>query len=741
MLNLEFSDDHKLLRDSVARFFEDESSVARVRAAEPLGFDPVLYRSLAEMGMLGLRAPEAAGGSATGLMDAVIVAEEAGRQLASAPLAEAMVAARLLGELGGAETAGWAERLIAGEAVVTLALHEVRPGRAQVVPAGAVADAVLILEGDTVSLVTLTPAGQARPNHGSQPIASLVLSGPGAAGETILVAKGPEARQAFLAGREEWKLLVAAQLNGLSRRALDYAVEYAKERIQFDRPIGLYQAIAHPLADRAVDIDAAQLFVWWTIQQIAEGTADAGAAVAMAYWWAAKVADETTRRAVHTFGGYGVTLEYDLQLFFRRAKAWPLVLGDPLDELAEGGRRLWLGAAAPLPPAGDPGLDFGFGAEAEALAQETRDLLARITTPEWRAKAHYSYEGYDPEVNRKIGEAGLVHPSWPVEWGGRGAHPFAAALSLSVWDEFNVTGHAQSVSHFVGATLLECASDELKDEILLDIGKGITNCSLGYSEPSSGSDIFAAKTRAVWDEAAQEWVINGQKMFTSGAELTDYIFLLTRTDPEARKHAGITMFLVPKTTPGVEVHPVHTMQEERTNATFYTDVRLSDRYRIGEVNGGLRVLGAALKLEHGAGYNPGNHHLVEAAVEWARQPGADGRPRIEDKATLVRIARVKANAYMKELIAKRAMYFGVNHPERRTAYGPMNKLFGSEAYQRDMSDLIDLTAPDSLFHGREGLGAIELGHRHAQISTIYGGTSEVHRSMVAEVGLGLPRSR
>ena len=124
-----------------------------------------------------------------------------------------------------------------------------------------------------------------------------------------------------------------------------------------------------------------------------------------------------------------------------------------------------------------------------------------------------------------------------------------------------------------------------------------------------------------------------------------------------------------------------------------------------------------------------------------RGPGPDGSPRLEDTSTLTRIARVKANAYMKELIAKRAMYFGVTHPGRRTAYGPMNKLFGSEAYQRDMADLIDLAAPDSLFHGRDGVGPIELRHRHAQIATIYGGTSEVHRSMIAEVGLGLPRSR
>jgi 3-oxochol-4-en-24-oyl-CoA dehydrogenase len=620
-------------------------------------------------------------------------------------------------------------------------LHEARAGISQVVPAGGVASAALTLEGDEVALVPLAPGAPISLNHGSQPIARLALATADLSGERIVLAQGAEARTKFLAGIEEWKLLTAAQLNGLSRRALELAVDYAKERLQFDRLIGSYQAIAHQLADRAVDVDAAQLFTWWTIQQIALQTSDAAAAVALSFWWSAKVADETSRRAVHTFGGYGTTLEYDLQLFFRRAKALPLVFGDPGEQLVEAGRRLWLGAQAPLPDSGDPDLDFEFGDEPEALAAETRALLGRVTTPEWRAAAHYSYSGYDPEVNRKIGEAGLVHPSWPAEWGGRGAPPFAAALSLATWGEFNVTGHAQNVSHFVGSTLMACACDELKREVLPDMGRGITNASLGYSEPHSGSDIFAAKTRAVWDEANQEWVINGQKMFTSGAELTDYIFLLTRTDPDAAKHAGITMFLVPSKTPGVEIFPVHTMQEERTNATFYTDVRLPDRYRIGEVNGGVSVLGAALELEHGAGYGPGKHGLVETVVEWARQAGPDGSVPIENPATIARIARVKATAYLKELIAKRAMYVGVSNFGKRTAYGSMNKLFNSEAFQRDFADLIDLTAPESLFHGRDGLGEVELGHRQAQISTIYGGTSEVHRSMIAEIGLGLPRSR
>src|SRR5688572_13420673 len=164
MLNLEFSDDHKLLRDSFLRFFEEESSIARVRAAEPLGFDAALQKSLGEMGALGIRVAEAAGGSGAGLMDAALVCEAAGRHLASAPLVEGIVAARLLAELGG--PAEVLEGLLAGDKVVTLALREAKAGAAQVVPAGAVADAVLALEGDEVFLLKRTPKGVAAGNHG-----------------------------------------------------------------------------------------------------------------------------------------------------------------------------------------------------------------------------------------------------------------------------------------------------------------------------------------------------------------------------------------------------------------------------------------------------------------------------------------------------------------------------------------------------------------------------------------------
>ena len=194
-------------------------------------------------------------------------------------------------------------------------------------------------------------------------------------------------------------------------------------------------------------------------------------------------------------------------------------------------------------------------------------------------------------------------------------------------------------------------------------------------------------------------------------------------------------------TPGVEIHPVHTFMDERTNATFYQDVRIPDRYRLGEVNGGARVLASALSLEHGGGY----YHLsilemIDAVRDWAEGRQRNGRPLIEDENVLARLAQAHCHARVAEALSGRPLGMKLaGLPD--FAYGPAAKVFATEAFITDSADLIDLAAPQSLVRGKEGLGLVEKGYRHSTATTIYGGTSEVMRSMVAERRLGLPRSR
>jgi alkylation response protein AidB-like acyl-CoA dehydrogenase len=730
-MQLDLNDDQRLYKDSFERFFAAQSTPARVRAAEPLGFDPALWRGLAELGALPMRAPAAAGGGGAGLMEAVLLMEQAGKRLASAPLAEAVVAARLLGELGGAVALDWLARLAAGDVVVTLALHDVATAAAQIVPGGAVADATLALDGDT--LVLFEGKGEAAANLGSLPLSSYRLDGP----RTVL-SQGAAARSLFLAGLEEWKLLTAASLAGIAGQALEMAAAYGNERVQFDKPISSYQGLSHPLANLVTDADGAQLLVWWAVWSLAMGKADTAAAVSMAYWWAARTAGEAVAQSLHTFGGYGLSLEYDIQLYHRRAKALALTYGNPDLELDEAGRRLWLGAAAALPVTGDVGIDFGYGEKAAAIAAETRAFFESYLTPELRARAHHSWEGHDWGLHRALGEAKLLFPGWPVEHGGRGADAYEATASQHVWDEYGWTINAVAVSSMVGFSTIWFGTDELKREALPRIASGEVVCCLGFSEPGSGSDIFAAKTRAVRD--GDDWVINGQKMWTSGADLASYVLLLTRTDPEAPKHKGITMFLVPMNTPGIEVTPIYTYPDERTNVTFYTDVRIPDRYRLGKVNGGLEIMTAALRLEQGgAGFISPHRHALEHAIEWATTE-SQGKTPIEDVSVRRVLARVATKLVVSDIIFRRSLFVRVSGGVD-LAYGPMSKLFSTEAFLRDSTDLLDLTAPYSLLKDRHGLGMIEAAHRHAAATTIYGGTSEVQRSQVAERRLGMARSR
>ena len=731
-MNFEPSEDQAMIAESFARFLDEQSSPARVRAAMPLGFDAGLWRGIAEMGGFGIRAPESAGGLGLGLLDATLLMEEAGRTLASGPIAEAIVAARVLAEAGEDALAA---QVIAGDAIVTIALHDAAEAPVQWVPGGAVADHVIVRGGEAVYLVAPTAAEKATvANLASTPVAEIRLDA--GASRTPL---GAGAAAVFAGGIEEWKLLTAAALSGVAREAIRLASAYASERVQFGQLIGTYQGISHPLAELFVHVEGGKFLLWKAIRDIADGTATAAAEVPLALWWNATTAGKVVAQALQTFGGYGLTTEYDIHLYNLRARALPLVYGDPALLLAEGARRLYAGSTAALPDAGAVSIDFDLGDEARALADEVRAFFDRILTPELRAKAHYSFAGHDPYLHRKLAEARLLFPAWPEEVGGRAASPYANSAAMAVWEENGWTSHAAGTTQMVGTIIRRFGSDELKAEVLSRIQNGEVICSLGFSEPGSGSDVFAAKTRAIPDPDGNGWRIEGSKMFTSGADQADYVLTLTRTDPEAAKHRGLTMFIVPLKSEGVEIQPVYTFQDERTNITYYDGVRIPDSYRLGDVNGGARVMATSLEMEHGASWAKTQWHMLHEAERFCRDTRRGGRPLIEDEGAIARLAKVYASTLVTELIGLRALWASTEK-KPNTGQGSMSKLFSSERFLADASDLLDLTAPESL--ATDGSAAyINLSYRHAHGTRIYGGTSEVHRSVVAERALGLPRTR
>jgi alkylation response protein AidB-like acyl-CoA dehydrogenase len=734
-MNLSLPDDSLLVRDMFQRLFATESTSERVRAAEPVGFDANLWRELLQIDAPCLRLSEDAGGSGMGLFDACLMMEEAGRKLAPVPLAEVVATLRLLGELGGAVAQSWIDKVRDGDTILVLALRQTISGERQLCPGAAVASGIVSFDGKDV--VIEIPASPLEAPH-TLGGAALGLYVPGA-DERQVIASGEQAGAAWAAAVEEWKLLTASALIGLSQQALAMAAEYAAEREAFGQPIGAYQGIGHPLADDVINADGGRLLLWQTLRALADGHADAGAMISQAFWWANRTATTAVAHALHTFGGYGLTEEYDIQLYHRRAKAWGLALGDPHNELVRAGRRQLLGERTSLPDVGTLQIDFEPPSGGEALAAETRALFAKVIDPQKHLLHDHSFESHAWDVHQALGEARLLFPSWPEQWGGRGADADAVRASHAVWQEVGYAPPSTSVTRLVGDAVMLFGTQELKEEVLPGFGRGLTTASLGYTEPSCGSDVFAAKTRAVRD--GDHWIINGQKMFTSGANLAKYVFLVARTDPDAPKHRGVTMFLVPLDDPGVEIQPVYTFMDERTNATFYTDVRIPDRYRIGEVNGGVKVLSSALSQEQSGGTYHRNIRAMAAAVEdWLHGREVGGRPQLQDPATLARLAKAYTYANISEGLGHRILATWLAGGADM-AFGPAAKIFSTESFITVSEDLLDLAAPDSLVRGKHGLGLVEMGYRHSSATTIYGGTSEVLRSMVAERRLGLPRSR
>jgi alkylation response protein AidB-like acyl-CoA dehydrogenase len=332
-MDLSYSDEQRDLRESLATFFSKESTPERVRAAEPTGFDPGLWEKIAAMGLPSMAVAQDLGGGGGALLDLVLTAEEFGRRIPPAPLIESAVATNLLGRLQGARPTDAARELlaeaVAGDALVSVALEPLHAGVAKLVPAGAVADAVLALDGDELvafrSEVSPRSPLEVPLNLGTSPLAD---RGAGI-DEGVVLASGPQARIAYDQAGQEWQVLMAAALVGLAQTALDMGSAYAQQRQAFGVLIAWFQTVQHRLADAVTDLEGARLLTYEAAWAADEGLANAPALATMAFLFTSEVAFRIAAESLHVHGGYGYTLEYDIQLYFRRAKAWPLAYGDP----------------------------------------------------------------------------------------------------------------------------------------------------------------------------------------------------------------------------------------------------------------------------------------------------------------------------------------------------------------------------------------------------------------------------
>jgi alkylation response protein AidB-like acyl-CoA dehydrogenase len=330
---LDFSDDQEALRATLRDFFDKESPIATVRAAEPLGFDAALWSKVAELGLASIAVPEDRGGGGAGFVELAIAAELVGQSLAPVPLIEAAVANTLLASVpAGPATESLVADAVAGELQATLALQPCSGGVARLVPAGAVADLVVVLRGDELQLVRQpVKPDPAVPNLGAMPLADCRID------SSIVLAQGPAAVAAHRRAVSWWQALTGAALMGLGWRALEMGVDYVMQRRAFGVLIANFQTIQHRLADNVTALEGARLLAYKAAWAHDVDLPNAAELATMSLAFAAETAFKTASESLHFHGGYGYTLEYDIQLYFRRAKAWPLVAGD--------GRRAYLDLA------------------------------------------------------------------------------------------------------------------------------------------------------------------------------------------------------------------------------------------------------------------------------------------------------------------------------------------------------------------------------------------------------------
>jgi 3-oxochol-4-en-24-oyl-CoA dehydrogenase len=710
------TDDHRALGDTVAEVLRtrDSRGAARRQLETPTESMPDLWQDMAALGWLGLHLPEAHGGSDAGLEELVVVVEELGRGLAPGPLvptvvASAVVAAAADDATQAALLPGLADGSVAAGVGLVTDL-EVRDGRAWgaagAVLGGGVAG-VLLLVGDADAIivdiagggggVTVEHPADLDPTRRS---ARVTLDG---APVTVLAGA---ARVAIDVAR----VVLAAEAVGVARACTESAAAYAAVRQQFGRPIGTFQAVKHHCADMLVATELATAAVWDAARAATADPDERTYAAAVAATLAGPAADRCANLAIQVHGGVGFTWEHDAHLFLRRALVLQALL-DPTRAAADvtaltraGVRR---SRAVELPP------------EAASIRDEVRAFAARVADLDAAGR------------RAALIETGYVMPHWPKPW-GRDA---GAVEQLVVEQELAAAGISRpryGITGWVILTLIQHGTDDQVARWVPDaLAQDVVWCQL-FSEPDAGSDAAGIRTRATRVDGG--WLLNGQKVWTSGAHVAGKGFATVRTNPDVPKHEGITTMVIDMHAPGVQVRPLRmpTGQSE-FNEVFLDDVFVPDDDVVGPVDGGWTVARATLGNES-VSIGGGEGQLAIGGD--ALVPLLDAHPdRLEGGAARIgrHTARHEACTLLNLRNAHRAVAGAGPGPE-----GAVTKLVLSENAHEAAAMLTELAGPELVF--LDGPGALAGGwalvHRAMSIA---GGTSEIKRNQIGERLLGLPR--
>jgi alkylation response protein AidB-like acyl-CoA dehydrogenase len=403
-------------------------------------------------------------------------------------------------------------------------------------------------------------------------------------------------------------------------------------------------------------------------------------------------------------------------------------------------------------------MDLTYPPEAEAFRLEIRAWLKDNLPQGWfdegvELTAEQRSE-FARTWNEKLNEGGLICASWPTEYGGKGlstleqvvlTEEFAAASAPLRADFFGDT--------LVGPTILHWGTEEQKHEFLPGIMSGQISWCQGFSEPNAGSDLASLTTRADLD--GDEWIINGQKVWTTQAQYADYVFLLARTDQEASLHAGISYLLVPMHQEGVEVRPIRQVDgTAEFNEVFFTNARCPKDNVVGGVNNGWKVAMTTLGFERGSSATTGFRRFLR---EWediladAKRTGRNDDPIIRQ-----RLVKAWTDVKIMQINGYRSLTDALNGTHHTAKLGACNKMFWSEMHRRTMELAIDILGMDGQILTGSGsteaegalsargamdypVSALQASFFFSRSETIWGGAAEIQRNIVAEKALGLPK--
>ena len=614
------------------------------------------------------------------------------------------------------------------------------------------ADELVVVAGSEEGLVCLlVPAYEAKitrehATDGSLHLATVQLDDAFVAAARTHV--GPEVEVGLARACDEAVTGLAASIVGASQRVFDLVLDHIRTRRQFGVPIGSFQAVKHMAVDVYVALERARALVHLAARSLVDGAEHRLLLTPMAKAAAGDAQRIAVQHGIQLFGALGYTWENDLQLFLKRAKTLDVLLGTPRQHRQEVARLALAdppAAIAQRPPAADDAT--------EAFRQELGAWLDANTPSEEEAAAERSTSsadipGWARRFQRAMFDAGWLLPGNPPEFGGRNA---SLMEQLAHHEELHrrriyLTWNPQGLSIIV-PSILAFGSDEQKQRWAVPIMRAEITAALGMSEPDAGSDLAGLRTRAVLD--GDRFVVNGQKVWTSGAHDADVILAFVRTDPEAPKHKGISCLVIPTDTPGVTRRPFRAIQgkdELDFNEVFFDDASVPVENLIGELHQGWRVATGSLGHERAMlwlGYSERLDDLIIRGGEVVRDHGLE-----QDAYVLDWFAQLVTDSHALRALGERTMAKVLRGME--PVEQSILKLLGSEAVQRATLHVLEACGPDALDPTvRTGPpeplnldvwveGWFDLYLRSFS-ATIAGGTSQIQRNIVGEHVLGLPR--